>query len=272
MSRNRGEYRPIYEALWDGKDFQRLPPECRLILLALKGRCGALGIRAVPGLEGALVEWTGVDSPSIAPRMALLGSEGWVRQERSVVWVCRGLEFEPTLLHSNELHRKFAKREVGYLPTLLIVADFLDAYPQWFEEGYRIAYRGGIEGPSIAPRSTSPSPSPSPSPKSRADANAPPDGPATNGHPPNWVAQIRDELIQVGACSYAQVGKLCQDLHGVHGDLLIQAAGAYRRAKLTEGVRGAKYSKRNVAADFAAMAGVYVDHIKPGFDPLGGAP
>ena len=103
------------------------------------------------------------------------------------------------------------------------------------------------------------------------DAGAPP-GTTSNGHPPNWVAQIRDELIQVGACSYAQVGKLCQDLHGVHGDLLVQAAGAYRRAKLTEGVRGAKYSKRNVAADFAAMAGVYVDHIKPGFDPLGGAP
>lgn len=258
MSRDRGEYRPIYEALWDGKDFQALSPEARLTLLALKGRCGALGLRAIPGLMSALAEWTGMpfEGPSNALPIGELARAGWVKVERNVAWVVRGLEFEPTLDIRNRNHRQFVRRQIEQLPTLHIVADFLERYADWFDEGYSKGYRMGIEGPSNAP--PIPTPSPSPSPLVARETRA-----------PNWCADVAKALSVVGPVSPGRVGKQLKDFvrdnphlqaHGL--DLLTQAARAY--GKHVTGLTPDKAAFVKHPAEFFSRAGYWVDQVRPG--------
>ncbi|HNB58711.1 MAG TPA: hypothetical protein PK308_00260 [Phycisphaerales bacterium] len=78
-----------------------------------------------------------------------------------------------------------------------------------------------------------------------------------------WVGRVYDELIQVGDCNPGHIGKALAGLHRKHGDLLAEAAGAYRRKRLAGGPEDSKYVKRGVVADFAAQAGIYVDQVKP---------
>jgi hypothetical protein len=155
LDMDRGEYRPFYQALWAGKDWQALTPEARLTWAALKGNCGAIGIRAVPGLLGALAEWTGYPFETLSHSLADLSATDWIEVEGSVVWVKRGLDFEPSLNPANPNHVKFVLRSVKSLPRRDIVRRFCDYYaPRW--HGIREAF----EGVSKASAITTPSPTP----------------------------------------------------------------------------------------------------------------
>lgn len=133
MPGKRGDYRAVYEVLWDGPDFQRLPPDARLVLLALKLRgCGRLGIRAIPGLIGALTDWTGMPSDRVSDGIKILSEMGWVKVEGSLVWVIRGLEFETQISPNNPNHVASLMSEVNALPRKEIVAEFCRYYtPSW---------------------------------------------------------------------------------------------------------------------------------------------
>lgn len=136
MKRDRGEYRPIYEVLLDGPDWQRLPADARLVFLALKIRCGVLGIKIVPGLVESLSQWTGLPSRRVQAATKVLEESSWIQRDGSVVWVVRGLEFEPSLDASNANHRKHIARVLDALPTLPIVERFRARYSQWVGEGH----------------------------------------------------------------------------------------------------------------------------------------
>lgn len=132
MSRDRGEYRAIYEVLYDGKDWCLLTPEARLVWLVLKGTLGAAGINAMPATEHVLASRTGYAPAVVGTALAELQAKQWIERDGMVLWVLRGLDFEPNLLPSNEKHRTFITRHLASLPRLAIVDRFRVAYPDWF--------------------------------------------------------------------------------------------------------------------------------------------
>lgn len=130
--RERGEYRPIYESLLDGPEFQALDARARLVLIALKLKAGASGIRVLPGLREALGEWTGLRPKDVQAALKSLVGADWIRLEGSVVWVVRGLEFEPSLTSGNPKMRAYIQRQCEALPSLAIVDEFRKHYSYWF--------------------------------------------------------------------------------------------------------------------------------------------
>lgn len=137
MTRSRrGEYRAIHVVLVDGPDYQALTPEAKLLLLTLKLSLGPYQIGVVPALGGTLMERTGLTAGQVAAGLTALQSAGWVAIERSVVWVIRGLEFEPSLAPNNKLHRAGLAAYVAGLPRLPIVARFAARYGDQWGLGY----------------------------------------------------------------------------------------------------------------------------------------
>lgn len=134
MSRDRGEYRAIYEVLFDGKDWCRLTPESRLTWVVLKGTLGAAGINVYPAAEHVLAVRTGHPVERVTAAIGELGTLDWVEREGSVIWLKRGLDFEPNMESSNPNHRKFIERHVASLPRLAIVDRYRAAYPDWFPD------------------------------------------------------------------------------------------------------------------------------------------
>lgn len=156
----RGEYRPFFEAWFDGKDYRELTPEAKLTLLTLKGTLGACGIGADPGLELSIEKRTGHQAAETKAALAELVDRLWIKRQGDVIWLVRGLEFEPHLVASNSKHRKFIARTIAALPRLAIVDEFKARYMGWFE-GDAIPIRMGIgitaPAPSPAPTKSAPS-------------------------------------------------------------------------------------------------------------------
>lgn len=159
MKRDRGEYRPIYEVLLDGPDWEKLPADARLVFLALKLKCGAFGIKVVSGLVGSLGQWTGLSARRVEDATRVLTKKQWIEREGSVVWVVRGLEFEPTLDAHNANHRKYLARTLDALPSLPIVDRFRERYSEWVSKGIPHPLPDGIPHPLPI---TTPSPSTTP--------------------------------------------------------------------------------------------------------------
>ena len=147
---DRGEYRPIYVALLDGPDFQALPAEARWVLVVVKLSLGTFGISAVPGFEGAVAERTGLTEAAVRRALKLLTDRKWIERERNVVWLIRGLTFEPNMSPANALHRKNLGTKIESLPRLEIIRRFREFYAAWFVDGSQ----GPLDTPSIPPRST----------------------------------------------------------------------------------------------------------------------
>jgi len=133
--KTRGEYRPIYEALFHGKDFRALSVHAKLALITTKGLCGALGIKSWPGFVPALAEIMGVSSLHAQKAVTELVSAGWIEHEDGVVWVVRGLEFEPQLTPKNSNHKQSVREESEGLPSAPIVDRFFARYADFFGDG-----------------------------------------------------------------------------------------------------------------------------------------
>lgn len=132
--KTRGEYRPIYEALFYGKDFRALSVHGKLALITTKGLCGSLGIKSWPGFVPALAEIMGVSSLHAKKAVAELVAAGWIEHEDGVVWVVRGLEFEPQLTPKNTNHKQSVREESEGLPSAPIVERFFARYSEYFDQ------------------------------------------------------------------------------------------------------------------------------------------
>jgi len=132
----RGDYRAIYTVLWNGPDWQSLPPESRLVWLALKGNCGPTGIACLPAVEHQVARWTGLDVAAVSRAFAVLQTQGWMVSGSDggsdVVWVRGGITYEPSRHVGNANHRQSARDHVAGLPHVPIVAAFVRAHPEWF--------------------------------------------------------------------------------------------------------------------------------------------
>lgn len=195
MATDRGEYRPMFCRILNGPDFRRLSPIARACLWPIKLRLPGAGIGVIPALIATLAEDTGFsedevrtaiveleaspfEDPAEGPAGADEGHTAWLRRQGPVVWLVRGLEFEPTSNPRDRNHRMHIRRTVASLPSVGLVDEFKSRYAMWFVDGsddgpvtpitpHAAPARGvnGVRpGSSKGPRSQSPSLSPSQSP------------------------------------------------------------------------------------------------------------
>lgn len=129
----RGDYRPIYVTMFHGKDFRKLSPAAKLVLLTIKGTAGAIGLKVWPALSESLSELTGHTEPVTRRAVTELTTSEWVQYEDGILWLVRGLEFEPQISHG-EKHRKWLVNEISGLPRSPIIERFRKHYWMFFTD------------------------------------------------------------------------------------------------------------------------------------------
>jgi hypothetical protein len=170
-----GDYRPLYCSFWDDADIHAMSDEAYRVLTTLKGTLPAAGIGIV--YQSVLAERCGMLDRLEALELALNELEeprtgrdcGWIIREKNVIWIVRGLYYEPSILPSNKKHRAYLRdRVLGPLGSAPIVTAFQREYAEWFDEPYWEAVEAekkatgkGIEGVSKQHSSSNPSPNPS---------------------------------------------------------------------------------------------------------------
>lgn len=159
--KTRGEYRPIFEALFTGKDYRALPKDAKLALLTLKGLCGVMGIKVWPAIAESLAELTGMTTKEAKAAVSVLVSTRWIENGDGVVWVVRGLHFEPQMTPNNKDHRTRIQELASGLPSCTVVSRFREEYADYFTENAPAA-----SAPPSAAASTPPSAPASPTPTS----------------------------------------------------------------------------------------------------------
>lgn len=128
---DRGSYRPIYDAIVHDREWLGFPPEARLLFFVLKVTLGPSGIDVV--YDGALEAQTGVPPKDLRRAFEALSGPGWVLAEElapgvRLVWITRGLEFEPHHNLQSENTRKGISRHLRGLPNSSLVKEFCEKY------------------------------------------------------------------------------------------------------------------------------------------------
>lgn len=134
MAAERGEYRGIYVVIVDGPDFQALTPSAKLVWYTLKLKLGPYGIDAMAGASAALAERTGLPCQGAEAALTELEEAGWLERERVLLWLVRGLQFEPSLSPSHPNHREGLRKHLAGLPNLALKQRFRAHYTEWFPE------------------------------------------------------------------------------------------------------------------------------------------
>jgi len=141
----RGIYRAIYTSLWDDPDFRKLTPNEKLVFFNL--RTSPLTNMPViyPFYIEAIEKQTGLTKKIIQRAMDTLSDTQWIALQEGIVWVKKGLKFDPNIVLTNEKHFIAIKNIILSLPKLQIVRDFIDFYK--IKIPYPIPSLKGIEYP-----------------------------------------------------------------------------------------------------------------------------
>jgi hypothetical protein len=133
---DRGQYRVFFTRLLNGPSFLALGRHARAILYPLKLRLPPYGIAAIPAAGAVLAEDAALLPEEAAAGLDDLAEHGWIEREGNVIWLVRGLEFEPHLNDRDAKHRKYILAVIEALPSRNIVRRFVHRYANWFPEGY----------------------------------------------------------------------------------------------------------------------------------------
>lgn len=125
---NRGLWRAIYTSLWDDLDFRKLTPNVKLVFLNL--RTSPLTNMPViyPYYIEAIERQTGLDRKQVLRALDTLSDTHWIAIQEGIVWVKKGLKFDPNIVLTNDKHLIAIKNIILALPKLQIVRDFIDFY------------------------------------------------------------------------------------------------------------------------------------------------
>lgn len=129
----RGQYRSIRVALFDGKDFRLLPSDARWVFTLLKCNLNYSGIsvRYRDELAHRIAGQSGLALNLVLTAIEQLEGSQWVRWEDNVIWIIGQLEYEPNVQPDNQLHRKGLLKHLSGLPRHALVAEFVQAHPDW---------------------------------------------------------------------------------------------------------------------------------------------
>ena len=124
----RGVNRGLFSALFDDRDYQRLPAEARLVLLTAR-----LCKQAGPGVifryyPEVLAHQTGLTLRRVEAAVDALKAARFADLEDGVLWIRNGLRYDPNLRLSDPKHLKSVARSLADLPRAEIVLRFCDYY------------------------------------------------------------------------------------------------------------------------------------------------
>lgn len=124
----RGIYRAIYCSIWDDVDFRKLTSDEKLVFLNLRTSPLTNMPAIYPYYVEAIEKQTGLDQDRILKSLKTLCSTNWIVIEEGIVWIKKGLKFDPSIVLTNEKHMTAIKNIILSLPKLQIVKDFVDFY------------------------------------------------------------------------------------------------------------------------------------------------
>lgn len=129
---HRGYFSAVYRSLWDDPDFQKLNPVSKLVFLNLR----TSPLSNMPVIYHYYIEaierQTGLSSEMINKALDTLSHRPshspWIALEQGIVWVRKGLKYDPNIVLSYSRHRTAVINTLLGLPKLQIVRDFIDFY------------------------------------------------------------------------------------------------------------------------------------------------
>jgi len=124
----RGLYRSIYCAIWSDSDFRKFSPDEKLVFLYLRTSPLSNLIALYPFWIEPIEQQTGLSREAIQRALSTLSDRGWIAIEDGLVWIKKGLRFDPQISLRHENHLIGIKKAVLALPRLGLVRDFIDFY------------------------------------------------------------------------------------------------------------------------------------------------
>ena len=131
MSGEKGSYRSIYSSIWDDPNFQGLPPITQLVFVHLR-TCPECNWPCIFPFYKSLLQSRFPDiEPSVLDESwdaLCLPPSRWIVYERPILWIRKGLRFEPTYTPALPNHKLGVIAILKTLPKLDIVNEFATYY------------------------------------------------------------------------------------------------------------------------------------------------
>ena len=124
----RGLYRSIYVQLWEDVQFKKFSPDEKLVFLNLRTSPFSNIIALFPFYVEAIECQTGISRENIRVALKNLSAAGWIEIQSNLVWIKKGLKFDPNISMANTNHLKGIIRAILSLPKFQVVRDFIDFY------------------------------------------------------------------------------------------------------------------------------------------------
>jgi uncharacterized phage protein (TIGR02220 family) len=129
MPPEKGQYRSIYSCIWDDPEFQSFDPVTQLVFFNLRTSRDCNFPCIFTFYQTTLYERMKTSEPSdIDAGLDALIAAGWVRYERPVIWIVKGLRNEPSFVPANSKQMCGIANALRTLPKLAIVQEFAEYY------------------------------------------------------------------------------------------------------------------------------------------------
>lgn len=126
---DKGQYRSVYSAVWDDPEFQAFTSTAKLIFFCLRTSASC----NFPCIYSHYHSMIHERLPDLIDEVIDKGihdliDAGWIKYERPVLWIVKGLLNEPNYVPKNEKQRSGIMRILKGFPKLKIVNDFREYY------------------------------------------------------------------------------------------------------------------------------------------------
>ena len=129
MPGEKGSYRSVYSSIWDDPEFQEFEPLTQTVFFCLRTSkdCNfpCIFIHYHTSLYGRIPN---ASKDAIDASIAALSDADWIRYERPILWIVKGLKNEPNYYPQNSKHISGIANIMKSLPKLKIVEDFAAYY------------------------------------------------------------------------------------------------------------------------------------------------
>jgi uncharacterized phage protein (TIGR02220 family) len=129
MPPEKGQYRSIYSSLHEDPEWQSFDPMTQLVFFCLRTSRDCNFPCIYTFYRTTLYERMRTSEPSdIDAGMDALVAAGWIRYERPVLWIVKGLRNEPSFVPANSKQIHGIANTLRSLPRLDIIQEFADYY------------------------------------------------------------------------------------------------------------------------------------------------
>ncbi len=128
MKKERGNFRPIYTAIWDDPDFQSFDSDTKVVFFNLRtSRYGNWPCIYVMYPEVVAAQ-TGIPLSTVMGSLMTLSKRGWIEYTAPVIWIVKGLRNDPNWNPNNSKQVTGIEEQLRSLPKNPLIARFCKFY------------------------------------------------------------------------------------------------------------------------------------------------